>query len=101
MKLSLAWKNDGLPTRVRRRTKGMVNGSEREHRLAQWRVRGADHLRSVQDGSENRGTKLFPTELGLGRALVLLLMLRLLGQGLLLGVAGATLILMLQELVDP
>ncbi len=79
----------------------MATGSEREHRLAHWQVRGADHLRSVKDGSENRGTKLFPTGLGLARALFLLLMLRLLGQGLLLGVAGATLILMLQELVDP
>ena len=38
---------------------------------------------------------------GLAGALLLLVMLRALGQGLLLGVAGAALVLLLQELVDP
>jgi hypothetical protein len=58
-------------------------------------------LRSVKDGSENRWTKLFLAGRGLACALLFLLMLRVLGQGLLLGVAGAALALLLQELVEP
>ena len=79
----------------------MGTGSAVKRRLPVWRVRGADHLRSVKDGGESYRTKLFRTGRGLACALVLLLMLRFLGQGLLLGVAGAALILLLQELVDP
>ncbi len=70
-------------------------------RLPRARVRGADHLRSVKHGNENRSTELFRGGRGLASALLLLVMFRVLGQGLLLGVAGAALILLLQELVDP
>jgi len=58
-------------------------------------------LRSVKDASENRWPKLLRTAQSLACALLLLVMLRVLGQGLLLGVAGAALVLLLQELVDP
>jgi hypothetical protein len=70
-------------------------------RLPSARVRGADHLRSVNHGSENRRTRLLRSGRGPAWALLLLLMLRALGQGLVMGVAGATLVLLLQELVDP
>jgi hypothetical protein len=70
-------------------------------RLPSARVRGADDLQSVKDGSENRWPKLLRAARSLACALLLLVMLRALGQGLLLGVAGAALVLLLQELVDP
>src|SRR5258708_40132604 len=70
-------------------------------RLPSGHVRGADHLQSVKDGSENRRTRFFRAGRGLACALLLLVMLRVLGQGLLLGVAGAALVLLLPELVDP
>jgi hypothetical protein len=70
-------------------------------RLPSAQVRDTDHLRSVKDESENRRTELFRAGRGLASAFLLLVMLRVLGQGLLLGVAGAALILLLQELVDP
>lgn len=79
----------------------MANGRRYGLRLPSARVRGADHLRSVKHGSENRRTKLLPSGRGLAWALLLLLMLRALGQGLVMGVAGAALVLLLQELVDP
>src|SRR5712664_4569120 len=70
-------------------------------RLPSARVRGADDLQSVKDGSENRWPKLLRTAQSLACALLLLVILRVLGQGLLLGGAGAALVLLLQELVDP
>src|SRR5258708_505589 len=70
-------------------------------RLPSGHVRGADHLQSVKDGSENRRTRFFRAGRGLACALLLLVMLRVLGEGLVLGVAGAALVLLLQELVDP
>ncbi len=79
----------------------MATGSAPELRLRSFRPSGVDHLRSVKDGSENRWPKLLRTAQSLACALLLLVMLRVLGQGLLLGVAGAALVLLLQELVDP
>jgi len=43
----------------------------------------------------------FRTGRGLACTVLLLVMLGALGQGLLMGVAGAALVLLLQELVDP
>ena len=79
----------------------MASGSWYGLRLPHVRIRGADHLRSVKDGTENRRTKLLRAGRGLAWALLLLLILRALGQGLVVGVAGATLVLLLQGLVDP
>ena len=79
----------------------MVTGRGHELCLPTARVRGADHLRSVKEGSENRRRKLFRSGWRLACALLLLVMLGALGQGLLMGVAGAALVLLLQELVDP
>jgi hypothetical protein len=79
----------------------MASGSWYGLRLPRVRVRGADHLRSVKYGTENRRLKLLRAGRGLAWALLLLLILRALGQGLVMGVAGATLVLLLQELVDP
>jgi len=79
----------------------MATGSGPELRLRSFRPSGVDHLRSVKDGSENRWPKLLRAARSLACALLLLVMLRVLGQGLLLGVAGAALVLLLQEAVDP
>lgn len=62
---------------------------------------GGDHLRSVKDGSEDDWGKFRRAALSLVGALLLLVILRLLGQGLVMGVAGAALVLVLQEAVDP
>lgn len=79
----------------------MATGSGAELRLRNFRPSGVDHLRSVKDGSEKRWPKLLRAARSLACALLLLVMLRVLGHGLLLGVAGAAFVLLLQELVDP
>jgi hypothetical protein len=79
----------------------MASGRGHGIRLPSSGVRGGDHLPSVKDGSHNHHAKLFHAGRGLAYALLLLLMLRVLGQGLILGVAGAALVLLLQELADP
>jgi hypothetical protein len=79
----------------------MTTESVAELRWRNFRPSGVDHLRSVNDGSGNRWPKLLRAARSLACALLLLVMLRVLGQGLLLGVAGAALVLFLQELVDP
>jgi hypothetical protein len=79
----------------------MVTGSWHGLRLPSSGVRGGDHLRSLKDASDNRRAKLFRAGRGLACALLLLLILRALGQGLLMGAAGAALVLLLQELADP
>jgi hypothetical protein len=79
----------------------MATGSGPELRLRSFRPSGVDHLRSVKDGSEDRWPKLLRAARSLACALLLLVMLRLLGQGLLMGVADAALVLVLQEAVDP
>ena len=99
MRLSLAWKNAGSPTRARRRTS--VARSEHEFLLPSWRVRRVDHLRSVKIGSKGRWAKLLRAGQSLACLLLLLVILRVFGQGLLMGVAGAALVLLLQEAVDP
>ena len=77
----------------------------REHgrllRLANSMVRGGAHVRSGRDASENRRARLFHVAQGLGCALVLLFIFRALGQVLVFGAAGAAIVLLLQELVDP
>ena len=62
--------------------------------LPNCRMRVADRLRSIKDGSKHRWS-------GIVCLLLLLVVLRVLGQGLLVGVAGAALVLLLQEAVDP
>ncbi len=79
----------------------MASESGRGLRLLTSGVRGRDHLPSVKNGSQNRREKLFHTGRGLAYALLLLLILRVLGQGLIRGVAGAALVLLLHELVEP
>src|SRR6516165_6694544 len=69
--------------------------------LPRCRMRGADRLRSVKDGSKHRWSSSFRVGESLVCLLLLLVMLRVLGQGLLMGVAGAALVLLLQEAVDP
>lgn len=78
----------------------MALGSRHGLRLPSSGVPGGHHLRSAKDGSHNHA-KLFHVGRGLAYALLLLLLLRVLGQGLIRGVAGAALVLLLQELVDP
>jgi hypothetical protein len=58
-------------------------------------------LRTLNDGSENRHRNLRAAVRGLAFSLVLLVMIRVLGQRVLSGVAGAALILILQEFFDP
>ncbi len=79
----------------------MASGSEHGIRLPRSGVRGADHLRSAKDVSRNHHAGLIHAGRRLAYALLLLLLLRVLGQALILGVAGAALVLLLQELVDP
>ena len=79
----------------------MAAGNGAELRLRNFRPSCVDHLRSVKDRSENRWPKVLRAARSLACALLLLVMLRVLGQGLLLGVAGAALVLLSQELVDP
>ena len=78
----------------------MATGSEHEFLLPSWRVRRVDHLRSVKDGSNGRWAKLLRAGQSLVCLLLLLVILRVFGQGLLMGVAGAALVLLLQEAVD-
>jgi hypothetical protein len=58
-------------------------------------------LRSVKDGSKGRWAKLLRVVKSFACLLLLLIILRVAGQGLLRGVAGAALVLLLQEAVDP
>lgn len=60
-----------------------------------------EHGRSSKDASENRRARLFHAGQGLACALVLLFIFRALGQVLVFGAAGAALVLLLQQLVDP
>jgi len=69
--------------------------------LPNCRMRGADRLRSIKDGSKHRWSESFRVAQSLVCLLLLLVMLRVLGQGLLMGVAAAALVLLLQEAVDP
>src|SRR6516162_3951378 len=69
--------------------------------LPNCRMRGADRLRSIKDGSKHRWSESFRVAQSLVCLLLLLVVLRVLGQGLLVGVAGAALVLLLQEAVDP
>jgi hypothetical protein len=64
-------------------------------------MRRVDHLRSVKDGSKGRWAKLLRAAQSFACLLLLLIILRVAGQRLLMGVAGAALILLLQEAVDP
>ena len=79
----------------------MATGSAHEFLLPSWRMRRVYHLRSVKDGSKDRWAKLLRAAQSLAWLLLLLVIFRVLGQGLLIGVAGATLVLLLQEAVDP
>ena len=79
----------------------MATGSGPEAGLRSFRLQGVDHLRSGKDWSEDRWPKLFRAALSLACALFLLVMLGALGQRSLVGVAGAGLVLLLQEAVDP
>jgi hypothetical protein len=79
----------------------MASESGHGLRLTSSGVRGANHLRSVKDGNDKRRAKFSRAGQGLGCALLLLLILRALGQGLIMGAAGAALVLLLQELADP
>src|SRR5258708_10399915 len=79
----------------------MATGSKHEFLLQSWRVRRVDQLRSVKDGSNGRWAKLLRVGQSLVSLLFLLIILRVFGQGLLMGVAGAALVLLLQEAVDP
>lgn len=60
-----------------------------------------NHLRSIKAGSEGRRAELLRAGQLLVCLLLLLVIFRVLGQGLLMGVAGAALALLLQEAVDP
>jgi|SRR5271165_545969 len=79
----------------------MASESGHGLRLPSSGVPGGDHSRSAKDGIHNRHAKLIHTGRGLAYALLLLLILRVLGQGLILAVAGAALVLLMQELVNP
>lgn len=79
----------------------MASRSGHGLRLPSSCVRGGDQLRSLKVARDNRRAKLFRAARELACALLLLLILRAFGQGLLIGAAGATLVLLLQELADP
>jgi len=79
----------------------MATGSKHEFLLPSWRVRRVDQLRSVKHGSNGRWAKLLRGGQSLVSLLFLLIILRVFGQGLLMGVAGAALVLLLQEAADP
>lgn len=79
----------------------MASRSGHGLRLPSSCVRGGDQLRSLKVARDNRRAKLFRAGRELSCALLLLLILRALGQGLLMGAAGAALVLLLQELTDP
>lgn len=79
----------------------MASVSEHEFRLPGWSVRGVDRLRKVKAGGEDSSTKLLRIGQWLACLLLLLLIFRALGPGLLMGVAGAALVLVLQEAADP
>ena len=70
------------------------------HHLTSSRVSGGEHLRSIKAESNRSRPRVLRLGQALGFALVFLLIFRALGQGLILGVAGAALVLLLQELVD-
>jgi hypothetical protein len=73
----------------------MASESGHGLRLTSSGVRGANHLRSVKDGNDKRRAKFSRAGQELGCALLLLLILRALGQGLIMGAAGAALVLLL------
>jgi hypothetical protein len=79
----------------------MATGSGHQLGLPSFRPRNVNHLRSVKDESKDRWAKLLRSALSLACALLLLILLRALGQGLLMGAAGAALVLLLQEAADP
>src|SRR5215469_18390848 len=69
--------------------------------LPNCRRRGAGRLRSIENGDKHRWSESFRVAQSLVCLLLLLVALRVLGQGLLMGVAGAALVLLLQAAVDP
>lgn len=79
----------------------MASGRGHGLRSPSFRPRSVDHLRSVKDGNADWRWKSLWTARSLAGALLLLVIIRILGQGLLMGVAGAVLILLLQEATDP
>jgi len=79
----------------------MATGNAHEFLLRSWRLRRVDHLRSVKDRSKGRWSKLLRAVQSFACLLLLLIILRVAGQGLLMGVAGATLVLLLQEAWTP
>jgi hypothetical protein len=79
----------------------MATGSAHEFLLRSWRMRRVAHLRSVKDGSKGGWAKLLGAVQSFACLLLLLITLRVAGQGLLRGVAGTALVLLLQEAVDP
>lgn len=79
----------------------MATRSVHEFRWPGWCLRGADRLRSVKDGGGDRWKKLLRVGRSLAGMVLFLVMLRVLGEGLLMGVAGAALVLILQEAADP
>lgn len=79
----------------------MVATREYEFCFPSFRLWSVDHLRSTNDGSEERLAKILRRALSLAGALLGLVILGLLGRGLLMGVAAAALVLVLQEAVDP
>jgi len=72
----------------------MATGSDHEFLLPSRRVWRVEHLRSVRDGSKGRWAKLLRAGQSLVCLLLLLVILRVLGQGVLMGVAGAALVLL-------
>ena len=79
----------------------MPTGDVHQLCLPNCSMRGADRLRSIKDGSKHRWSESTRVAQSLVCLLLLLVVLRVLGQGLLVGVAGAALVLLLQEAVDP
>jgi hypothetical protein len=79
----------------------MAPGSAHEFLLPTWRMWRVDHLQSIRDGSKGRWAMLLRPVQSLACLSLLLVILRVAGQGLLMGVAGAALVLLLQEALDP
>lgn len=80
---------------------GMARERGRLFRWANSMVYRGEHLRNGKEASKSRRPQLFQTEQGLACALALLFIFRPLRQVLVFGAAGAALVLLLQQLVDP
>jgi len=70
----------------------MPTGDVHQLCLPNCSMRGADRLRSIKDGSKHRWSESTRVAQSLVCLLLLLVVLRVLGQGLLVGVAGAALV---------